>query len=593
MVGLHLLLASAVLVATPQSDKIDPFLRAHPSAGPTEVLIVLGEQADLSGLPSTATKEERGRFVYERLREVAERSQRPVEAMLEARGIEHRPFWIVNAIWARLDPATMVEVANRPEVERVEANPHVRSKVPLADRLDAGLARAGIEWNVLQVGADAVWTLGYTGTGVVIGGQDTGYSWDHPAIRSAYRGWNGTAASHSYNWHDAIHASLGACGHDNPAPCDDDGHGTHTMGTMVGDDGVANQIGVAPGAKWIGCRNMNGDVGTPTTYTECFQWFLAPTSSSGQNPDPSKAPDVINNSWGCPPSEGCSANTLKTIIENVRAAGIVVVASAGNDGPSCGTVHEPPPIYDAAFSVGATDSSDVITQFSGRGPVVIDGSNRRKPDVSAPGLFVRSSWPGGSYTVLSGTSMAGPHVAGLVALLLDAKPELRGRVDDIETIITRSAVPHTPSQTCGGDVVGVTVPNNMYGAGRVDALDMLVDDADTDGTANLEDCAPVDAALWAAPEPVTNLRFVGPTKTSLSWTADDPGAAAPRYDVLRATSVTGFGSAVCVGSNLTTTSVTDTATPTGAFFYLLRVENGCGAAVLPGSDGLPRTLPGC
>jgi serine protease AprX len=587
-------LASAALAATPEHDKIDPLLRVRPEHEPTEVLIVLGEQADLSDLGAVRTKEERGRLVYERLRDQADRSQAPLLAMLRARGIEHRPFWIVNAVWARTHLASMVEIARRPEIDRVEPNPRVHTSIPRPERTDAGLARAGIEWNVLQVGADAVWALGFTGAGAVIGGQDTGYSWAHPAIRATYRGWNGTSASHDYNWHDAIHAGNGPCLHDAAAPCDDDGHGTHTMGTMVGDDGGANQIGIAPGARWIGCRNMNLNVGTPTTYTECFQWFLAPTNLVGQNPDPSKAPDVINNSWGCPPSEGCSANTLKTVIENVRAAGIVVVASAGNDGPSCGTVHDPPPVYDASFSVGATDSGDTITGFSSRGPVTVDGSNRSKPDVVAPGLFVRSAWPGGNYAVLSGTSMAGPHVAGLVALLLDARPDLRGRVDEIEAILERSAVPHTPAQACGGDVIGVSVPNNVYGKGRVDALDMLLSDADSDGTANLEDCAPIDASTWAAPAAVTTLRFPGPGKSGLSWTAPaGAGSAAPRYDVLRATSATGFGSAVCLGTNLATTSVTDAAVPSGAFFYLVRTRNACGEATVPGTDGIARTLPDC
>ena len=141
------------------------------------------------------------------------------------------------------------------------------------------------------------------------------------------------ARNHNYNWHDSIHSGGGSCGADSPAPCDDFGHGTHTMGTMVGDDGGTNKIGVAPRRKWIGCRNMDQGVGTPATYTECFQWFIAPTDLPNQNPDPSKAPHVINNSWGCPPSEGCTDPTvLQTVVENTRAAGIEVVVSAGNAG---------------------------------------------------------------------------------------------------------------------------------------------------------------------------------------------------------------------------------------------------------------------
>jgi len=242
------------------------------------------------------------------------------------------------------------------------------------------------------------------------------------------------------------------------------------MGTMVGDDGATNQIGVAPGAQWIGCRNMDSGAGTPATYSECFQWFVAPTDLNGQNPDPAKAPHVINNSWACPPSEGCADPTLlQTVVENTRAAGIVVVTSAGNSGPSCNTVQLAPAIYDAAFSIGATDKNDAIAPFSSRGPVVVDGSNRLKPDVVAPGHQIRSSLPGGGYGNLSGTSMASPHVAGLVALLISAQPSLAGDVEQLEAVVRNSSLALTSNQMCGS-VPGQAVPNHTYGHGRIDAL---------------------------------------------------------------------------------------------------------------------------
>ncbi|NHZ72453.1 MAG: S8 family serine peptidase, partial [Aquificales bacterium] len=271
------------------------------------------------------------------------------------------------------------------------------------------------------------------------------------------------------------------CPKDSPEPCDDYDHGTHTMGTMVGDDGGANQIGVAPGAKWIGCRNMNAGVGTPATYAECYQWFIAPTDINDANPDPNKAPHVINNSWSCPVSEGCTdPNVLLSVVDAVRAAGIVTVHSAGNAGSSCSSINTPAAIYDASFTVGNTTSTDVIASSSSRGPVVVDGSNRLKPDVSAPGTFIRSSVPTFNeadpytYSYKSGTSMAGPHVAGQVALLLSARPDLIGNVDAIEEIIRETAVPlTTTTQTCGG-VSGTQVPNNTYGWGRIDAQNMLM-----------------------------------------------------------------------------------------------------------------------
>src|SRR5262249_53404014 len=142
------------------------------------------------------------------------------------------------------------------------------------------------------------------------------------------------------------------CGNDSPEPCDDQAHGTHTTGTMVGDDGAGNQIGMAPGAKWIGCRNMDANVGTPARYIECMQWFLAPTRINGSDPDPTKAPDITINSWGCPASEGCSANTLQAAVEAQAAAGIMMVVAAGNSGSGCSNVSDTASIYTVSYGVG-------------------------------------------------------------------------------------------------------------------------------------------------------------------------------------------------------------------------------------------------
>lgn len=444
-----------------------------------EFLVILAEQADLGAAASAPNREARLRYVYDALRETALRSQASLRAELDGTGVAYRSFYIANLLMVKGDRALVTRLAARPDVARIAANPRVRQALP-EPRFDIArpLSPLGIEWGVSNVNADDVWALGYTGTNVVVAGQDTGYDWDHPALVNQYRGWNGVTATHDYNWHDAIHTNDphtpagNPCGFDSPVPCDDHGHGTHTMGTIVGDDGADNQIGVAPGARWISCRNMEEGWGAPATYIECFEFFLAPYPIGGDpitDGLPSLAPHVINNSWTCPTSEGCDWDTLQTVVENVRAAGIVVVASAGNSGSSCGTVYDPPAIYDAAFSVGATNSSDDIASFSSRGPVTRDGSNRPKPDVSAPGVSVRSSRRNGDYTTMSGTSMAGPHVAGTVALLWSAAPHLIGDVDATEWIIEQTARPRTTSQTCGGDSPG-DVPNNVYGWGIVDAL---------------------------------------------------------------------------------------------------------------------------
>jgi subtilisin family serine protease len=500
-------------------DKVDSrLLQSAPATN--EFLVILSEQADLSAAAALKSKDAKSRYVFERLTEVAQRTQPPLLKTLQEQKLEYQPFWVANMICVRGDLPAIQSLAQRADTARIVANSAVRVPDPLvqpASRL--ANAANSVEWNISQVHAPDVWALGYTGQGVVVAGQDTGYQWDHPALINHYRGWDGTNANHNYNWHDAIHGlnphntGDNPCGYNLMAPCDDLSHGTHTMGTMVGDDGAGNQIGMAPGAKWIGCRNMERNWGTPASYLECFQWFLAPTDLNGQNPDPSKAPDVINNSWYSDASEGTTnLFVFQTAVENLRAAGVVVVVSAGNEGSGCSTITSPA-IYDASFAVGATDSGDNIASFSSRGPVTVDGSNRIKPNVSAPGVNIRSSVPGNGYASgWSGTSMAGPHVVGLVALLISAHPELKGQVDGIERIIEYTAVPRTDPQSCGG-VPGTEIPNNTYGWGRVDALAALgLGDSDGDGIPdwwelwhNLNPNDPSDAALDSDGDGVSNL----------------------------------------------------------------------------------------
>jgi len=325
--------------------------------------------------------------------------------------------------------------------------------------------------------------MGIQGAGVVVAGQDTGYEWDLSPLKEKYRGWENGAVSHDYHWHDAIREisplhgdstispNNNPCGLDLKEPCDDNNHGTHTMGTMVGSD-EENSIGVAPEAKWIACRNMETGYGSPATYIECFEWFFAPTDLDGQDPRPELAPDVINNSWGCPELEGCvqsNFDIMDMAVQNLRDAGIFVVVSAGNSGPNCETVENPAAIFKSSFTVGSTRESDEISNFSSRGPVLVDGSGRLKPDISAPGQGVRSIIRNGEYRNFSGTSMAGPHVAGLVALMISANPSLKGKVAVIEDIIRSTAEPLTSDQDCG-DILGGNIPNAVFGHGRINAL---------------------------------------------------------------------------------------------------------------------------
>ena len=464
-------------------------------------IIMMQQQADLSAAESITDPVARRAYVYHTLVDTAEQSQAPIREKLAAAGLPFRAYYLQNMIRVEGYHWRQSEFAALPGVAAVIPNPNVRpypTHVALgiwSEQRAAEPAGEGVEWNVRDIGADAVWAMGFEGQGIVVGSQDSGFDWQHPALRNAYRGWDALSGQvdHDYNWHDAWD--------DRPAPFDEDGHGTHTLGTAVGNGGANRRIGVAPGARWMGCRNMRRGIGNPASYVECMEFLLAPYPIGGDpfhDGDVTRSPDVINNSWGCPDREGCQDDTLNGAIEALRAAGIMMVTSAGNDGPACGTANEPPARYAAVFTVGATDQAGLITPFSSRGPV--PDPNRApyllKPDLVAPGQDIRSALPGGGYGTASGTSAAGPHVTGAVALLWSARPELRGNLAATEDLLRRSATPvevggscpsptadwvgsgslsrllrtlqTTPIVCACGNVAGV--PNNVYGWGRLNVL---------------------------------------------------------------------------------------------------------------------------
>lgn len=477
-------------------NKVEASVLNAAVTGRAEFFITMASQADLSGAAALATKDQKGEFVYQRLTSTAAASQAGVLQTLNALGAEHQAFWITNGIWAKGGLDVIQAVASRDDVAYVYASGGGKLNLPAQDTsgLSDGNTTSTVsmlaadpnpEPGLVRVNADDVWALGVEGQGVVVAGADTGVSWQHAALKKQYRGWDEASQSgnHNYNWHDAIHNPNTPCGPDMQEPCDDDevlggGHGSHTVGTMVGDDGGANRIGMAPSAKWIACRNMNNGVGTIPMYLECMEFFLAPTDVNGQNPEPSKAPHVINNSWGC--VEGCPPPALQDTLRASRAAGIFYAVSAGNDGgvssslPAlCNTIYHPLARYPEAFTVGSTKhNDDLISYFSSRGAVLGDPTSPTglmKPNITAPGSNIRSALRDGSYGSLSGTSMAGPHVAGLVALLISANPRLAGLIDRLENIIEQTAVKKTTMEGCSLDSP-TAVPNNTYGWGRIDAL---------------------------------------------------------------------------------------------------------------------------
>ena len=323
--------------------KIAPWVTEHTAGGKqAEFMIVLADQADFSGASVLKTKKEKGRFVRDALWNKSQTTQGSILQWLRERGIEHHSFYIVNAVLVKGSREIAETLAARPDVARVEGNPQIKNSFPQpGPAVEAPLqpgAPATIEPGIAYTNAPSVWAEGFTGQNIVVASADTGVRWTHNALKPHYRGWDGVTADHDFNWHDSIHTGGGICGPNSPVPCDDFFHGSHTTGTAIGDDGGTNQIGMAPGAKWIACRNMDQGDGTPARYIECMEFFLAPTPVGGGQGDPTKAPDVTINSWGCPTSEGCSVTTLQAAVEAQAAAGIMMVVAAGNAGPACSTV---------------------------------------------------------------------------------------------------------------------------------------------------------------------------------------------------------------------------------------------------------------
>jgi subtilisin family serine protease/N-acetylneuraminic acid mutarotase len=420
--------------------------------------VLLEEQVALNDIGAAGTWQQRGSTVHAELTATADRSQSDLRRLLTAEGVEWEAFWIVNAVRVTGDRRLAVELAERPEVAQVLADRGYQ--VPDLPFTVQQEAIAAIEWNIERVRAPQVWSdFDTRGEGVVVATIDTGVDFDHPALAAQYRGANDDGTfSHDYNWFDPSRI----CGDPSLEPCDNNGHGTHVTGTMVGDDGDAgdNQIGVAPAARWIAAKGCETTTCSLSALLSSGQWVLAPTDLAGGNPDPSRRPHIVNNSWG---TNAGADPFYRATVQAWVAAGIFPTFSNGNAGPGCGTVGSPAS-YPEAYGVGAFNISNAIASTSSRGPAPEGVGGSVKPDISAPGVNVRSSLPGGGYGLASGTSMAAPHVSAAVALMWSAAPGLIGNIDQTRQLLDDTAI-DVENLTCGGTPEN----NNVWGQGRLDA----------------------------------------------------------------------------------------------------------------------------
>jgi subtilisin family serine protease len=457
--------ASARRVTLPvQTERLDPRLRtSFHTAEKTDFLVYLPDQVDLSPAYAISDWNERGRYVYETLVDHARQTQQTLRQWLDHQAIPYQPLWIVNAVLVHGGLADAQALASRADVAFVRANTTAalpQDEVISPVQCNAAQVQSTVCWNIQQVGANRVWRdFGITGRGVVVANIDTGVRFDHPALAANYRGARVDAPfDHDYNWFDPRHRAL--------VPTDPNGHGTHTMGTMVAfGDGTLRQpaVGMAPGATWIAAQGCQDSTCTDADLIAAAQWILAPTRLDGSAPRPDLRPMIVNNSW----SGNGGQDWFTGYVAAWRAAGMFPIFAAGNGNgvlaQTCGAIGSPAD-YPDVVAVGAVDEQKKILPYSLFGP---SRNGHVKPDVVAPGAPLLSTWIGDGYDyqALQGTSMAAPHVAGLVALLWAANPSLIGNYDATYAVLRDSAQP-LPDGRCNSAPV---VPNNVYGYGQIDA----------------------------------------------------------------------------------------------------------------------------
>lgn len=439
-------------------------------------IVIMADQADISSISAALTAERasrgtRHRRVVSALQVAASRSQGSITAYLDSRIREgsvkgYTTYWIMNLVIVQATVEQLQTIAARSDVEVVESNfkasliePTTGGEVPLIIP-SKGI---GVTPGLKAIKADSVWhNLGITGLGRIVANMDTGVDGAHPALTSR---WRGNHEPWWECWRDCL-------GYGDTIPQDYHSHGTHVMGTLCGlGAGTGDTIGVAFDAEWIADNAINQAVtdSFDNDVTDAFQWFADPDGDPLTVDD---VPDVVQNSWGIfswwPGYQDCDYR-WQEVIENCEAAGVVCIFSAGNEGSYSQTLRSPANICSTAtinFAVGAIDATNYgfpypIWASSSRGPSDCDGRTK-KPEVVAPGVDVYSSVPGGGYVgTWDGTSMAGPHVAGVVALMRQANPELE--VDSLKRILINTAID-----------LGVPGEENTYGWGIIDAYQAVL-----------------------------------------------------------------------------------------------------------------------
>ena len=438
-----------------------------------EVLVKLNQQVDtekvsreaVNAVSATTEARQRKEFVRSRvveaLRKNAENQQKGLLKYLEAeksrgRVQELRSYYIVNMVFVKALPEVIHHISRRPETKVILPNEKIALTLPQGEEFEAD-SHPTIQWNVERVGAPQVWeTFNSTGSGVVVGMIDTGIHWQHEALKEKWRGFNPDDPMNpdpEFNWYDPVY------GRDMPADLSITPHGTHVMGTVLGST-PDFFVGTAPGAQWIAANAFREEDGKVIAYSSDLlsagEYMLAPYDADGI-PHPDQAPDIINNSWG---GKAKYDEWFRPMVQSWRAAQILPVFAAGNDGPGTGTISNPSN-YPENIAVAAVNSSNSIAFFSSRGPGPYP--DIIKPDISAPGVNILSSVPGG-YESWQGTSMAAPHIAGVAALMLSDNPSLT--VSDIEQTLKDTAQPLI-------DGTYTDSPNHAYGYGLVNAYEAV------------------------------------------------------------------------------------------------------------------------